>query len=234
MGVRKKVLTFDVVTLFPKMFDGMLSESLIKRAQEAGLLKIRVHDLRKWSDDPRHQKVDDRPYGGGAGMVIRPEPVYQALKALGGLKKGRSKPWVVHMSPQGAKLSHKLAETLAEKKNFVLVCGHYEGIDERVLSMVDQEVSIGDYVLTGGELPAMVMIDAISRFVSGVVGDPESVKNDSFATGILDYPHYTRPSQWRGSKVPEILLSGNHREIEKWRKAEALQQTRKKRPDILK
>lgn len=215
------------------MFDGPLSESLLGRARKAGVIDIRVHNLRDWSDDVRHRKVDDRPFGGGAGMVIRPEPIYRALKALGALKKGKAKPWVVYMSPQGVTLTQKLAEKLVKKDRMVLLCGHYEGIDERLMRYVDQEISIGDYVLTGGELPAMVMIDALARLVPGVVGDPESVKNESFTTGILDHPHYTRPNVWRGIKVPDALLSGNHREIEKWRKASAHRQTAKKRPALL-
>ena len=224
------------------MFDGPLSESLIGRARRADVLKIRVHNLRDWSDDVRHKKVDDRPFGGGAGMVIRPEPVYRALKSLGALTKRKAKvakgsadkPWVVFLSPQGETLTQALAEKLVKKKRLVLLCGHYEGIDERVMRYVDQEISIGDYVLTGGELPAMVLIDAMARLVPGVVGDPESVKNESFTTGILDHPHYTRPNVWRGIKVPDVLLSGNHREIEKWRKEAAVKQTKLKRPKLLK
>ncbi len=215
------------------MFDGPMSESLIGRARKAEVIDVRVHNLRDWSDDVRHRKVDDRPFGGGAGMVIRPEPIYRALKALGCLKKGKSKPWVVYMSPQGDMLTQKLAEKLVKKKHLVFFCGHYEGIDERVMRYFDQEISIGDYVLTGGELPAMVVIDALARLVPGVVGDPDSVKNESFTTGILDHPHYTRPSTWRDQKVPKALLSGNHKEIEAWRKAAAIQQTNLKRPKLL-
>jgi tRNA (guanine37-N1)-methyltransferase len=224
-------LTIDVLTIFPEMFAGPFNESLLGRAQEAGLVKIRVHNLRTWSDDSRHQKVDDRPYGGGAGMVFRPEPIYRALKDLGALKKDS---WVIYLSPQGETLGQKMAERLAKKKKIVLLCGHYEGIDERIMRYVDQEVSIGDFVLTGGELPAMVLVDAVVRLVPGVVGDPESIKNESFSTGILDYPHYTRPNAWRGQKVPDVLLSGNHREIEKWRKNAAIRQTKLKRPKLLK
>ncbi len=233
MVARKKApLVIDILTLFPKMLEGPLDESMMGRAQSAGLVRFRIHDLREWSDEPRHKKVDDRPFGGGAGMVIRPEPLYRALKELGGLKKGRWKPWVVYLSPQGDVLNHQLAEKMAKRRHLILICGHYEGIDERVLNFVDQEVSIGDYVLTGGELPALVLAEAVARLVPGVVGDPESVKNDSFTTGILDYPHYTRPRQWRGLSVPEVLLSGNHREIAKWRREMALRNTAKKRPDL--
>jgi tRNA (guanine37-N1)-methyltransferase len=228
---KKPYLTIDIVTIFPGMFAGPLSESLLRRGQEADLLKIRVHDLRRWSDDPRHKKVDDRPYGGGAGMLIQAEPLYRAIKELRGSKGKKS--WVIFLSPQGQVLSQKRVEALAQKKHLILVCGHYEGVDERILRWVDQEISIGDYVLTGGEIPALVVADAVARFVPGVVGDPESVKNDSFTSGILDYPHYTRPQTWRGKKVPDVLLSGNHRDIKLWRQQEALRRTRQKRPDLL-
>jgi tRNA (guanine37-N1)-methyltransferase len=230
---RKKArLEVDILTLFPKMLEAPLSESMMGRAQEAGVVKFRIHNLRDWSDDPRHQKVDDRPFGGGAGMVIRPEPVYRALKKLGGLKKGRQKAWVVYLSPQGDVLNQRVAEKLATRKKLILLCGHYEGIDERIMNFVDQEVSIGDYVLTGGELPALVLAEAVARLVPGVVGDPESVKNDSFTAGILDYPHYTRPRLWRGVSVPEVLLSGNHQRITQWRRDQALRNTAEKRPDL--
>jgi tRNA (guanine37-N1)-methyltransferase len=231
--VKKPVLSVDVLTLFPAMFSGPFSESMMARAQESGRLEIRIHDLRRWSDDARHAKVDDRPYGGGAGMVIRPEPLYRALKDLGALKK-RAKPWVVFLSPQGGRFDQKMAEKLVSRKRLVLVCGHYEGIDERIMAWVDQEISIGDYVLTGGELPAMVVVDTVARLIPGVVGDPMSLERDSFSSGILDYPHYTRPSRWRGKDVPAVLLSGNHAEIEKWRRQEAVRRTESKRPDLLK
>lgn len=227
-------MIIDIVTLFPPMFEGPFSESLLAKAREAKILDIRVHNLRQWSDEPRHQKVDDRPYGGGVGMVFKPEPLYRAIKSLGGLRKGRLKPWVVYLSPQGAVLNQKLAESLAKKKRIILLCGHYEGIDERVMPFVDQEISIGDYVLTGGEIPAMVVVDAVARLVPGVVGDPESVLNESFTTKILDYPHYTRPSVWRGRKIPDVLLSGNHSEIKRWRDNAAFRRTKKKRPDLIK
>ena len=233
MAGRPKV-SIDILTLFPSMVEAPLKTSLMGRAQDAGLAKIRVHDLRRWSDDPRHAKVDDRPFGGGAGMVIRPEPLYRALKDLGALRRGASKPWVVFLSPQGRVLDQKLASLLARRKHLLLVCGHYEGIDERVMEWIDQEVSIGDYVLTGGEIPALVLTDAVVRLVPGVVGDPESVEKDSFSDGLLDYPHYTRPSLWRGRKVPEILLSGNHAAIDKWRTEQSHKQTSVKRPDLLK
>ena len=227
------ILTIDIVTLFPAMFDGPLTQSVLGRGQKAGAIGLRIHDLRTWSDDVRHRKVDDRPYGGGAGMVIQAEPVYRAIRALGGTKR-RGKPHVVYMSPQGTRLDQAKAASLAAKKRLVLICGHYEGLDERVMPWIDEEISIGDYVLTGGEIPAMVLADAVARLVPGVVGDPESIANESFSKGLLDYPHYTRPSLWRGKSVPETLLSGNHREIERWRSEAARAATQKKRPEILK
>ncbi len=212
------------------MFQGPFQESLIGRAQTNKIVDIRVHSLRRWSQDKRHQKVDDRPYGGGAGMVISPEPVYRAIKELSRNKKA----WVVHMSPQGKVLTQKRACELAKKKHLVLICGHYEGIDERVMAEVDEEISIGDYVLTGGELPAMVLVDALSRFVPGVVGDPESTQNESFMNGRLDHPHYTRPREWRGKTVPDELLSGDHAKVAAWREKKSREQTKRKRPELLK
>jgi tRNA (guanine37-N1)-methyltransferase len=225
-------LILDVVTLFPRMFEGPLSESLLGRAEEAGRIQVRVHNLRQWSDDPRHSKVDDRPYGGGAGMVIRAEPIYRALKALKATGKTRSKPWVVYLSPQGKPLNQVRCQELAKKKRIVLICGHYEGIDERAAALMDEEISIGDYVLTGGEIPALVVIDAVARLVPGVVGDPASIAEESFSNGRLDFPSYTRPPLWRGKRVPEVLLSGDHKKIKKWRDAEASRRTREKRPDL--
>ncbi|MFN0116840.1 MAG: tRNA (guanosine(37)-N1)-methyltransferase TrmD [Elusimicrobiota bacterium] len=228
-----KPVIFDVVTLFPRMFEGPMTESIIRKAQKEGLIEVRVHNLRQWSIDSRHSKVDDRPFGGGAGMVIQAEPIYRAIKDLGGLKK-KNKPWVVYLSPQGTRFSQDLGEKIAKKQHVLFICGHYEGIDERVMEFIDQEISIGDYILTGGELPVMVVIDAVSRFLPGVVGDPESVKNDSFANGLLDTAHYTRPGIWRGKAVPPVLLSGDHKKIAQWREKRAFEQTKKKRPDLLK
>lgn len=226
-------LTIDVLTLFPRMFEGALSESLMGKAQKNGRIHIRIHDLRQWSDDPRHAKVDDRPFGGGAGMVIKAEPIYRALASLKAVKKSRTKPWVVFLSPQGKVLSQALCRELSARKKIVLLCGHYEGIDERIMRWVDQEVSIGDYVLTGGEIPALVVMDAVARLVPGVVGDPASLVDESFSNGSLDYPHYTRPQRWRGQEVPEALLSGNHKRIEAWRSDESRRRTAKKRPDLM-
>ena len=229
----KPKLRVDIVTLFPGMFAGPLSESLRGRAQASGVIQLKIHSLRRWSDDDRHAKVDDRPFGGGPGMVLQPEPLYQAIKALGGMRRGQQKSWVVYLSPQGKNFSQKVAQELVQRRKLILICGHYEGIDERIMEWVDQEVSIGDYVLTGGEIPAMVVVDAVARLVPGVVGDPASVENESFSAGLLDYPHYTRPQKWRNRQVPAVLLSGNHDAIFGWRQNAALEQTRLKRPMLL-
>ena len=223
-------MIIDVVTLFPSMFSGVVGESILKRAQEGGQVKINLINLRSFSKD-KHKKVDDAPYGGGPGMVIMAEPVFDAVEQL--RKDGREDSFLVLLTPGGVRFDQTLAQELSKQKGLILLCGHYEGIDERVMRYVDQEISIGDYVLTGGELPAMVVIDAWARLVPGVVGDPDSVKNESFTTGFLDHPHYTRPSAWRGQKVPDALLSGNHREIEAWRKNAAVRQTNLKRPKLL-
>ncbi len=222
-------MLIDIATIFPKMFDPVLNESIVKRAQAKGKVKIRVHDLRDYTSD-KHRKVDDRPFGGGAGMVIRPEPVFNLVKAVA--KKGSR---VVLLSPQGKKLDQARAKKLARCKHLVLICGHYEGIDERVRKhLADEEISIGDYILTGGELPAMVVVDCLVRLVPGVLGDKNSLNFESFEGNLLEYPQYTRPSDFRGYRVPEILLTGDHAKIEAWRKAESLKITRKIRPDLLK
>lgn len=228
-------MRIDVLTLFPSMFNGPLTESLLGKARSRGLIDIRIHSLRQWSDDRRHAKVDDRPFGGGAGMVIRPEPVYRALKSFGRMNRTRSnRPWVVYLTPKGERLTQSVAQDLTKRKHLVLLCGHYEGIDERVMEWVDQDVSIGDVVLTGGEIPALAVIDAVARLVPGVVGDPVSVQDESFSNGLLEYPHYTRPAVWKGRKAPAVLLSGHHKNISDWRKDEAVALTRKRRPDMLK
>ncbi len=224
---------FEVVTLFPSMFEGPMDESILGRAQTAGILKVTVHHLRRWAEDQKHMRVDDRPFGGGPGMVIQAEPVYRAIKSLGGLKKSPGRPWVVYLSPQGRGLTQNRVKALSKKKHVILVCGHYEGIDERVLKYMDEEISIGDYVLTGGEIPAMVVIDAVARQIPGVVGDPESVENESFSSHLLDFPHYTRPAVWRGMKVPVVLMSGHHEKIRSWRTQESLGRTMERRPDLL-
>jgi tRNA (guanine37-N1)-methyltransferase len=225
----KALLTVDVLTLFPAWFEGPFSTSLLKRAVEKGLLDLRVHDIRAWSRD-KHHKTDDIPYGGGAGMVMQSEPLEACLKAI----KGRRRAKVYYLSPQGRPFTNDMAVRLAGEKAFILLCGHYEGIDERVLqSRVDEEISLGDFVLTGGEPAAAAVVDATARMIPGVVGRQESVVRDSFYDGLLDYPHYTRPRVFRGMEVPEVLLSGDHRKIERWRRREALRATLNKRPDLL-
>jgi tRNA (guanine37-N1)-methyltransferase len=237
MTSSKGLRRIDVITLFPAMFDGPLSESLIGKARERELIDIRVHNLRDYSDDAKHRKVDDRPYGGGPGMVIRAEPVYRALKAIRAkvspLPKG-SKPYVIFMSPQGRTLTQAVTQELTGKRWLILLCGHYEGVDERIMRSIDEEISVGDYVLTGGELPAMVLADAVVRLIPGVVKESGSIARDSFQDGKLDYPHYTRPAVWRAKKVPDVLMSGRHGDIEFWRQQQSMAATTRKRPDLLK
>ena len=219
----------DVLTIFPELLSPFLAASLIGKARERGLLEVRVHDLRGFTED-RHRSVDDEPYGGGGGMVMMAPPWIRAVRAV---SEGRS-PWRVLLSPQGARLDDAKVRELAGRGDLVLFCGRYEGIDERVReTVVDEEVSIGDYVLSGGELPAMVLIEALSRQVPGVVGFADSVANDSFRGGLLDHPHYTRPPVVEGLAVPEVLTSGDHAAIRRWRDREALRATLEKRPDLL-
>ncbi len=219
-------MKFDVLTLFPEMFD-ILNESIIGRAKEKGLININLINIRDFSKD-KHKKVDDTPYGGGAGMVIGPDVVYDAYKSV---QDNKAK--VIYMSPQGKKLNQKKVEELSKQEHLILLCGHYEGIDQRVLDkIVDEEISIGDYVLTGGELPAMVLIDSVSRYIEGVLKE-ESIKEESFSQGLLEYPQYTRPEIFEGEQVPEVLLSGHHKNIDKWRRNQSLKITLSKRPDLL-
>ena len=219
-------MKFDVLTLFPEMFEP-LNSSIIGRAKEKNLIEINLINIRDFSKD-KHKKVDDTPYGGGAGMVMMPDVVYDAYKSI---KDENAK--VIYMSPQGKKLTQKKVEELAKNKHLIILCGHYEGIDQRVIDkIVDEEISIGDYVLTGGELPAMVLIDSVSRYSEGVI-TKESTNEESFTNGLLEYPQYTRPEVFEGEKVPEVLLSGHHANIEKWRKEKSLEITAKKRPDLL-
>jgi tRNA (guanine37-N1)-methyltransferase len=232
-------LKIDIITIFPGMFEGPLSESLIGKARAKGILKISICDLRFFSKD-KHHKADDRPFGGGPGMVIKPDLIYEALKSLKALKKMRvelggrdCKPFVIYMSPQGRKLDSDIAKKLARHKHLVVLCGHYEGIDERAVDWIDEEISIGDYVLTGGELPAMVLVDCVARNLPGVVKEEDSVKNDSFYNGLLDNPHYTRPAVFRKKGIPEVLLSGHHKKIEQWRRAQSLKRTKERRPGLL-
>ena len=219
-------MQFDVLTLFPEMFEP-LNESIIGRAKEKGLININLINIRDFSKN-KHKKVDDTPYGGGAGMVMMPDVVYDAYKSLNP-KDAK----VIYMSPQGQKLNQKKVVELSKEKHIILLCGHYEGIDQRVIDeIVDEEISIGDYVLTGGELPAMIVIDSVSRYIEGVLRD-DSTKEESFSEGLLEYPQYIRPEVFNGKQVPEVLLSGHHENIDKWRREQSLKNTKKKRPDLL-
>ena len=221
-------MKIDVLTLFPGMFPGPLDESIIKRACESGRLQLGVHDLRDYTHD-RHRTVDDRPFGGGPGMLLKPEPLFEAVEALRGEKTR-----VILTSPAGRPFRQEIARELAGEKHVLLICGSYEGFDERVRQrLVDDEISIGDYVLTNGALPAMVIVDAVTRLLPGVLGDDESSQDESFCGCLLEYPQYTRPAEFRGMNVPEVLLSGDHAAIEKWRREQATVQTRQRRPDLL-
>jgi tRNA (guanine37-N1)-methyltransferase len=225
-------MVFDVVTLFPGLFAGGLQESILGRARRAGKVAVRLHDLRRWGIG-NHNQVDDTPYGGGGGMILRPEPFYEAVDWVR-REYPADRERVVLLSPQGRKLTHDSARRLAGFKRVILLCGRYEGVDERVREgLADEELSIGDMVLTGGELPAMVAIDAVSRFIPGVLGRKEAAEEDSFAQGQLDSPYYTRPPVFRGRAVPEVLLSGDHQAISRWREEMAHEATRTKRPDLL-
>jgi len=224
-------MRIDILTIFPELFEHTLAISLIGRARKAGILEIAVHDLRDWTDDV-HRTVDDEPYGGGPGMVMKCEPIFSAVEEIVALDERA--PLIVFLAPVGTPFEQRIARELAGVKRLVLVCGRYEGFDERTFTLADRIISIGDYVLTGGEIPALVVIDAISRLIPGVVGDSASIEDESFSDGRLEYPHYTRPSSFRGLPVPEILLSGNHGEIERWRCEQSLERTRQRRPDLLK
>src|SRR5262245_41474341 len=225
-------MTVDVITIFPAMVEAGLAEGVVGRARERGLVDIRVRDLREYTDD-RHRSVDDVPYGGGPGMVMKPEPLFRAVEAVAA-ERGQPSA-VVLMTPQGRQFSHAEADRLSRLERLVVICGRYEGVDERVAeALVTDEISIGDYVLSGGELPALVVIDATVRLVPGVVGDADSVEGESFVQGVLDHPHYTRPAVFRGMAVPDVLISGHHAEIERWRREERMRRTRARRPDLLK
>ena len=223
-------MRFDIITIFPEMFGSVFSGGVVNKALEKSLLEVKVHNLRDFTFD-KHQQVDDRPFGGGQGMVLKPEPVFAAVEKVRLDEATR----VYVLSPQGRKFDTRLAEELAQSSQIILICGRYEGVDERViLNLATDEISIGDYVLTGGELAAAVIVETVSRFVSGVVGKMESVKQDSFSEGLFDHPQYTRPRDFRGIKVPEILFSGDHRKIELWRQKKSLEKTWHTRPDLLK
>jgi tRNA (guanine37-N1)-methyltransferase len=228
-----RALNFDVLTLFPGMLEGALNESILKRGRGKGLLNISVRNIRDYTED-KHKTADDSPYGGGAGMVLKPEPIFKAFEAIKAEHPGE--PFLsILLSPQGRLFDQQRAEELSEeKRRIILLCGHYEAIDERVIdALVDEELSIGDYVLTGGELAALVVIDAAARLLPGVLGDEESAYRDSFGDGLLDHPHYTRPAEFLGRKVPDVLLSGNHADIDAWRRRESLRATLRKRPELL-
>ena len=226
-----RTLRFDIVSIFPGMFESPFADSIIQRAWEEGLLDLRVHDLRGYSLN-KHRKVDDTPFGGGVGMVMNVEPIARVIAAI---KKEVPETRTILLSPGGRPFDQEKAWELSRLPSLTLICGRYEGVDERVrLHFVDEEISIGDYVLTGGEIPAMVLVEAISRLVPGVLGDPESVVEESFTDGLLEYPQYTRPRDYQGFKVPEILISGDHKKIRDWQKAEAVKKTAQVRPDLLK
>ncbi len=220
-------MQFDIITIFPDFFTTPLKYGVISKAIEKGILRIKVHDLRDYSGN-KHRKIDDRPFGGGAGMVFMVEPIYNALSSL-----KREDSHTILLTPSGKLFNQKRARELSEKENIIIICPRYEGVDERVKEFVDEEISIGDYILTGGETAALVLIEAISRYVKGVVGKEESVKNESFENGIFDYPQYTQPREFKGMKVPEVLLSGNHKKIEEWRKKKALELTIKRRGGLI-
>lgn len=233
------MLQIDIVTIFPTMCAPVLGESIMKRAQASGIVSVVIHDLRDYTHDAR-RTVDDRPYGGGAGMVLKPEPVFEAVEAIEtrrhGSVQGRPRGGceVILMSPAGVRLTQALAQDLGRLDHLVVLCGHYEGVDERIReALVDREVSIGDYVLTGGELPAMVMIDCVVRLMPGVVGHPRATHEESFADGLLEYPHYTRPAVFRGMAVPEALRDGSHGRVTTWRKLQAVARTWRQRPDLI-
>jgi tRNA (guanine37-N1)-methyltransferase len=221
-------MKIDVLTLFPAMFAGPLDESIIKRARDAGRLDLAIHNLRDYAHD-RHKTVDDRPFGGGPGMLLKPEPIFEAVESL-----ARVGTRVILLSPSGRSFSQALARELAGQEHLLMISGHYEGFDERAREqLADDELSIGDYVLTNGALPVMVIIDAVTRLLPGVLGDEDSARDDSFSQGLLEYPQYTRPAEFRGMKVPEVLLSGNHAEIARWRAEQARLRTQERRPDLL-
>lgn len=227
-------MRFDVLTLFPDMFPGYLGQSLLKRAIDAGLVDVRVHNIRDYSRDDKHRKVDDRPFGGGPGMVLMVEPVVECAEAV--QRQGDEPGRLVMLSPQGGRLDQKMVERLAQERRLVLICGRYEGFDERIREILQpEEISIGDFILNGGEVAAMAVIDTVIRLVPGVLGDEDSSESDSFSRGnrLLEFAQYTRPREYRGLEVPEVLLSGNHQQIAKWREEDSRERTRQRRPDLL-
>lgn len=232
-------MRFEVFTLLPEVFPSYLETSILKRARERGLLDIGIHNIRDYTHD-KHHTTDDTPYGGGGGMVMKPEPVFEAVESVLGLAAPHSPPQpdsnipIILLTPQGRVFNQSIAQELSAHPRIALLCGRYEGVDERIReNLVTDEISIGDYVLTGGELPALILIDAVARLLSGVLGDPTGAEDDSHAMGLLEYPHYTKPAEFRGWKVPDILTSGDHGKIDKWRREQALERTFRKRPDML-
>jgi len=228
-------MQFEVFTLLPEVFPPYLESSILQRARQRGLIDVRVHNIRDYTHD-KHHTTDDTPYGGGGGMVMKPEPVFEAVESVLGISSDPAPPPipVILLTPQGRVFNQRIAEEFARHERIALLCGRYEGVDERIREhLVTDEISIGDYVLTGGELPALLVIDAVSRLIPGVLGDPTGAQDDSHSMGLLEYPHYTKPAEFRGWKVPEILLSGDHGKIETWRRQQALLRTLKKRPDML-
>ena len=221
-------MRIDILTLFPEMFGNVLGTSILGRAQAGGILDVRTHNIRDYADN-KHRKTDDYPFGGGAGLVMMAQPIFDCMAAV----CGEEHPHRILLTPRGKLLTSERARELSKLDRLVLLCGHYEGVDERVNTLIDEEISIGDYVLTGGELPAMVLVDCLSRFIPGVLGSEESAEDESHANGLLEYPQYTRPASFRGLDVPEILLNGHHANIQKWRHKEAMEKTRKVRPCLL-
>lgn len=225
-------MRIDVITVFPEIIEAGTGFSIVKRAQDKGAIEVGVHDLRDYTHD-RHRTTDDEPFGPGAGMVMKPEPLFEAIESIRG-ESGASESKVLLMTPQGKPFSQRMARELAAEKHLIFVCGHYEGVDERVREhLVDEEISIGDYVLTGGELPALVVLDSVIRLLPGVLGDDESSVEESFSEGLLEYPHYTRPAEFRGWRVPDVLISGHHAKIAEWRHLQSLKRTLDRRPDLL-
>lgn len=226
-------MRFDIMTLFPEMIDGVLGESITGRAIKSGKIELYTHQIRDYSKD-KHRKVDDTPYGGGKGMLMGVEPIAECHRAISAMGKDNGNTLTVYMSPQGRVLNQKIVKQISEYDRVIIICGHYEGVDRRVVELLcDDELSIGDYVLTGGELPACVLVDSVSRMIDGVLSDEECYQNESFMNGLLEYPQYTRPVEYMGMRVPDVLLSGNHEEIEKWRHEKSLELTKKNRPDLI-
>ncbi len=223
-------MRIDVVTVIPEVFESFLASSIIGRAVGKRIVDVRIHDLRDWTED-RHRTTDDYPFGGGPGMVMKPEPVYRAVEAITGLHE--APPVIVLLTPSGERLDQRLVASLGSAERLLLLCGRYEGFDDRITALAHREVSIGDYVLTGGELPAMVVIDAVTRLLPGALGDATSAEDESFTTGLLEYPQYTRPATYRDMSVPDVLVSGDHARIAAWRRREALRRTASRRPDLL-